>query len=271
MPARTKLTAILILAVAASPACFVRRRTVGAPAAHANRPVLSAAKEELIRRIHKVSDPIKSQKAATDYATIGAYLLFRRPDQMRMVGQDPVIESTIFDMVSRGNEFRLHIPRKKKFFVGTNDSHGSSENKLENLRPSAFLSALMINPPDPATETALLEDDTSEEKAVYILLILRKDHDQLSLARNVYFDRYTLDIARQKTFDSAGNIVSETRYAAWTNYDGISFPTNILIRRPKDNYEVQLSVTSLRFNTADVTEEKFNLTQPPGTELQQLK
>jgi hypothetical protein len=117
----------------------------------------------------------------------------------------------------------------------------------------------------------MLEDDTSEEKAVYILLIVRKNQDQLWLARNVYFDRYTLDISRQKTFDPVGRIVSETKYSNWMNYDGHSFPSLIDIRRPQDNYEVQLNVTTLRINSADVTPEKFVLAQPPGSELQELK
>jgi len=189
---------------------------------------------------------------------------------LRVVGQDPVIESTIFDMASRGNEFHLYLPRQKKFVVGTNDSPGVSDNKLANMRPSAFLSALMIHPPEPA-DVSLLEDDTSDDKAVYILLIIRKNQDQYWLARNVYFDRYTLEITRQKTFDPLGNIVSETKYSNWMDYDGHHFPSFIDIRRPGDNYEVQLNVTTLRINAPDVTPEKFVLTQPPGSELQQLK
>jgi hypothetical protein len=286
MTAKSKLTAILLITMAASPACFVRRRAVTAPVAQANRPLLTASKDELIQRVHNISDPIQSflmradlsptvinqaEKAATDYATIGAYLLFRRPDELRVVGQDPVIESTIFDMASIGNEFHLNLPRQKKFVIGNNDSAGTSDNKLANMRPSAFLSALMINPPDPSAELTFVEDDTSEEKAVYILFIVRKEGDQLVLARGVYFDRYTLDIARQKTFDSTGRIISETRYSNWTNYDGHSFPAFIDIRRPQDNYEVQLNVSSLRLNAAEVTADKFVLAQPAGTELQRLK
>jgi len=202
---------------------------------------------------------------------VGAYILFRRPADLRVVGQDPVIDSTIFDMASQGNEFHLYLPRQKKFVIGTNDSPGTSDNKLANMRPSALLSALMIVPPDPATEQTLLEDDTNEEKAVYILLIVRKNQDQIWLARNVYFDRYTLDISRQKTFDRVGRILSEIKYSNWMNYDGHSFASFIDIRRPEDNYEVQLSVSSLRINSADVTPEKFVLAQPPGSELQQLK
>lgn len=286
MATRLTLLATLTLALFVSTACFVRRRTVTAPAISPNRPLLTATKDELIQRIHNIFDPIQSfnmradlspsvigptKQSITDYATIGAYILFRRPDELRILGQDPVLGSTIFDMVSSGKEFHLSLPRKKQFFIGSNDSPGTSSNQLENLRPVAFLTALMIYPPDPATEVALLEDDTSESKAVYILLIVRRNQDQLWLARNVYFDGYSLAIVRQKTFDPSGSIVSETTYSDWKSYGGASFPSEIDIRRPQENYEVQLSVVNLSVNAADVTPEKFILNQPADAELKQLK
>jgi hypothetical protein len=286
MSTRRTLLAILSVAVFVLTGCFVRRRTVTAPAVSQNRPLLTATKDELIQRIHNIFDPIQwfnmradlspsvigtTKQSITDYATIGAYILFQRPDELRILGQDPVLGSTIFDMVSRGKEFHLSLPRRKQFFVGSNDSPGTSINQLENLRPVAFLTALMIYPPDPATEVALLEDDTSDSKAVYILLIVRRNQDQLWLARNIYFDRYTLAITRQKTFDPSGSIVSETTYSDWKSYGGASFPSEIDIRRPQENYEVQLSVVNLSVNAADVTPEKFVLNQPADAELKQLK
>lgn len=286
MATRRIVLATLTLALFASPACFVRRRAIKPPPVSQNRPLLTASKEELIRRVHSIFDPIHSfvmraelspsvigptKQSITDYATLGAYILFRKPDELRILGQDPVIETTIFDMVSSGKEFRLYIPHKKQFIMGSNESPGKSTNRLENLRPEAFVTALMIYPPDPAAEVALLEDDTGESKAVYILLIVRRNQDLMWLARNVYFDRYTLAIIRQKTFDPSGSIVSETTYADWKSYGDVSFPSAINIRRPQDNYEVQLSVLSMRVNAADITPEKFVLNQPPGTELKQLK
>jgi len=286
MSQRQMLPLLVALLVILSPACFVRKRTLPVPASHLNRPLLKATKDELVQRIHNLFDPIHSflmraelspsvigpvRESVTDYATVGAFIVFRRPDQLRIIGQDPVIESTIFDMVSGGNEFHLYLPRRKRLIKGRNDVAGTSGNKFENLRPTAFLTALMIYPPDPENEIALLEDDTSDTKAVYILLIVRRNKDHFWLARNVYFDRYTLEITRQKTFDQSGNIVSETRYSGWTKYGDITFPSDIDILRPQDNYEVQLRVISIRFNTPDITPEKFVLNPPQGVEVRELK
>jgi hypothetical protein len=278
--------ASLFLALTVLSCCLVRRHEVTPAAARQNRPLLTATKDELIQRVHDVTDPIQSflmktdlspsvtnpsEQAVTEYATIGVYVLFRKPDEIRVIGQDPLLHMTIFDMASSGKEFRVYIPRRNRFIVGDNVAPGTSKNKLENLRPAAFLTSLMIYPPDTAADVTLLENDTDQSNPAYILLIVRRDQGQFTLSRNIYFDRYTLQITRQKTFDASGSIVSDTKYSNWKLYNGISFPSEIDIQRPQENYEVELSLSSLDVNTAQVTSEKFVLNQPPGTELDQLK
>jgi Domain of unknown function (DUF4292) len=272
------------LVLAATPACFVRRRAVAPPAARPSSPLLAASKDQLIERLHRISDPLESflmtadlspsvlepaKGTATDYATVSAYILFRKPDEIRILGRDPVIGSTIFDMVSNASEFRVSIPPKKRFIVGKNDAPGTSENKLENLRPEALLASLIIQAPDSKADWALMENDI--ERALYILLIIRHDHDQVTLARQIYFDGHTLEISRQKTFDASGRITSDTKYSDWKSYDSIPYPSTIDIQRPRDNYEVQLSVVSIKINTPEVTDEKFVLKQPVDAQVQELK
>jgi hypothetical protein len=284
---RTKFAAIVCLAVIPSCACFVRRRVVSpAGVKKQARPLLTATKEELIQRVHDISDPIQSFNVTadispsvgnlyngevSDYATIRGYILFRKPDSIRIIGLDPVIHTKAVDMVSSGAEFRVFIPSKDRFIVGSNDAPATSKSKLENLRPIAFLTSLMIYPPDSNTETTLLEDDTNTSRALYILLIVRRNSGELRLVRNIYFDRYTLQIVRQKTFNPEGAILSDTSYSEWKTYGGVSFPSEIDIQRPQDSYEVTLSVIDMKVNKDDLTPDKFVLDQPPGSQLQRIQ
>ena len=246
---------------------------------------MTATKDELIERVHRVADPLEAFDMrmemspsvgslyvgeVKDYATLGGYILFKKPDGIRVLGLDPVIGSTVFDMVSLGNTFRVHIPSKNRFIEGRNDAPHTSKKQLENLRPVAFLTSLIIQPPDAKTDIALLEEDTNEGEAVYILLIIRRSTDEPWLVRTLHFDRHNLEIVRQKTFDSMGSILSDTKYSSWKDYAGVSFPSEIDIKRPQDHYEVLLNVRTLKINSADVTPEKFILNQPTGTELQEL-
>lgn len=279
------LAATVCLAAMVLPSCLVRRRQVAAPVKRDNRPILTASKEDLLARIHALADPIQSFTIKTDmspsvgnfltgevmdYATLSGTILFRRPDEMRILGLDPLLHTTIFDMSSSGNDFRLYIPSRDRFIVGKNDVQGTSKSKLENLRPTAFLTSLLIYPPEPGDLT-LLEDDTDETKSVYILMIVREEGGQLRLLRNVYFDRHSLEPVRQKTFDSTGAMTSETRYGNWTTYGTLLFPGDIGIRRPQDDYEVTLTVLDIKANSPDLTADKFALEQPPGTQIEELK
>jgi hypothetical protein len=278
------LTILLAFALAATPGCFVRHRAVNTPATRQPTPMVAATKDQLIQRLHEISDPLHSfvmradlspsvldpsKGVATDYAAVSAYILFQKPDDMRILGKDPAIGSTIFDMVSTGGQFRMSIPPRNRFVIGSNNEPGTSSNKLENLRPSALLTSLVINPPESKPGISLLETDI--ERALYILLIVRRDGDEVTLDRQIYFDGHTLQITRQKTFDPGGSIVGDTRYSDWKSYDGIPFPSGIDIQRPKDNYEVQLAVVSMMMNSPDVTPAKFVLEQPSDAQVQILK
>jgi hypothetical protein len=282
---KRELASLLLALIFFQAGCLVRKRDVAPKGVRQVRPVLSATKEELIARIHKVSDPIQSFTMktdmspsvgnlyggqVTDYPTISGIIYYLRPNNIRVIGLDLVVHSTAFDMVSMGDEFRVWIPSKNEFIVGENTAPANSKNKLENLRPAAFLNALLINPPD-EKDITIQEDDTNESKAVYILMIIRREGDKYTLLRNIYFDRYTLRISRQRTFDGAGNILSDTKYGNWVIHDTVPFPANIDIQRPRDGYEVVLAASEVKLNPGTVTPDKFVVPQPPGSQLKSLK
>src|ERR1700693_6240821 len=98
--------ASLFLPLMVLSSCLVRRHEVAPAAARQNRPLLTATKDELIQRVHDVSDPIQSflmktdlspsitnpsEQAVTEYATIGVYVVFGNPDEIRVMGQDAVV------------------------------------------------------------------------------------------------------------------------------------------------------------------------------------
>ncbi|HEX4164886.1 MAG TPA: hypothetical protein VHZ55_05375 [Bryobacteraceae bacterium] len=269
-----------------STGCLVRRRVVAPQGQRAPRPMLTATKEQLIQKLHDVSDPVQSflmktdmspsvgslyGGKVTDYPTISGFILFLKPQSIRVVALDPVIHTTAFDMVSVGDRYRVSIPSRNQFIEGLNGAPALSNNKLENLRPTAFLTALMINPPDPKQDITMLEDDTDESKSLYILMMIRRDGEQYYPSRSVYFDRFTLQISRQKTFDRNGDILSETKYSNWADHNGVQFPGLIDIQRPKDGYEVVLQVTDLQMNPNNITPAKFILNQPAGSQLRRLQ
>ncbi len=89
------------------------------------------------------------------------------------------------------------------------------------------------------------------------------------LERQLWFERLRLQMVRQLIFDRAGDILTDARYSDWQYYDNVPFPKRIDINRPKDEYGVVITIVKMDINTP-VTDDKFELTQPEGTELQVL-
>jgi hypothetical protein len=108
---------------------------------------------------------------------------------------------------------------------------------------------------------------SDESRAVYKLIFLERDGDDIRELRSVYFDRFTLDIIRQRTFDGDSHVTSETKYSNWTDEGGVRFPLKIDMERPLDGYALQLEVTEFKLNPPDLTDEKFVLTPPPNAQI----
>jgi outer membrane lipoprotein-sorting protein len=204
----------------------------------------------------------------TEFKDVRAFILFRKPDVIRIVGLYPVIRSKAFDMVSDGTDFRLYLPGKNRFITGRNQITSPSKNKLENLRPEHILSALLVSPVHTPADKLLLENFTDEDNAYYILYEIHETPDgQLQLQRTIWFNRVNLQLARQMLFDTSGNILSDDRYSQWKPYDNVLFPKHIEINRPRDEYGVVIDIVKMDINKG-VSDDKFVLEQPEGTTLQ---
>src|SRR4029077_6601779 len=94
----------------------------------------------------------------TDYKEIRGYVLARKPAMLRMKGLLPLVRNTAFDMVSDGQEFKVWLPTKNKFVVGSNNADNYQPDKrLENMRPQYIYDALLI-PAIGQDEIAVLEN-----------------------------------------------------------------------------------------------------------------
>jgi outer membrane lipoprotein-sorting protein len=286
MPRRRTRALLLLICLSALDfsGCFVRRRIITRRGGNATPVLITADKQTLIDRVARNYQAIQSFSATvdmtpalgssekskiTEYKDVRGYILFRKPADIRIIGLYPVVRNKAFDMVSNGTDFRLYLPAKNRFVTGSNQLIGSSPNKIENLRPQHFLEALLVSPMQP-DEKAELVNLTDEDNAVYILHFIRLGPaGEILPSRSVWFSRINLHVARQIVYDPAGNILTDARYSDWQNYDGLSFPKIVDITRPQDEYAVVLTVVKMEINRG-VSDDKFVLEQPEGTQLQVL-
>ena len=258
------------------------------------RPVAKdATREELLDRYNLIARGTKTLNATMElkptagsrysgvideYHEVKAFLVAARPAQIRLIGQAPLVGTTVFDMVSDGETFRVSIPSKHKFLVGTVAVEKNSSKPIENLRPHHLLDALFW-PEIRKEESTTLREFNDENGRYYVLTVLRGGY-QLEILREIWFDRADLNVARIETFGPKGLLVSDVHLADWRFLENAaiqnslaapadavnSFPRAIRLERPHDDYKLDLLVSKVSLNE-EIPAERFKLEQPAGAEL----
>jgi len=211
-----------------------------------------------------------------EYHEVKAFLLLARPANIRVIGQVPVIGKTAFDMASDGETFRVSIPSKNKFLVGSVAVTHTSDKPIENLRPEHILEAFLW-PEIRKEEEVLFEEFNDESGRYYILTVLRGGY-RTEILRKIWFDRSDLEVSRLENFGPKGWLESDIRLRDWRAFDpsGIgpapagaaltTFARAITIDRPHDDYRLELEVNKITLNDP-IPAARFALEQPPGSEL----
>jgi outer membrane lipoprotein-sorting protein len=284
--------AVLVLSISG---CLVHTRTLERRQVNTSN-LLVADLPQLVERINAEARKIHSFSATVEIATslggakkgkvtdieqIKGYILEKDPDMLHVIGLLPIVRSRAFDMVSDGKTFKLSIPPMNKFIEGpAEDSPQPSTNTLENLRPHVFFDSLLLHEISP-NEVAVLEqgtdvvqDTTNKKKSWelpdYIVNVIVHDGDQWRLQRKITFSRIDLKPHRQMIYDRNGAVATEAVYDNFSDFQGVSFPSQITINRPKEEYSIQITIEKIEVNKP-LTEDQFVLAQPPGAQLKVLK
>ena len=254
--------------------------------------VRDATRDELLEKYNEIALFVKSVNTTVElkptagsrysgvieeYHEVKAFLLAQRPEQIRMIGQAPVIGKTVFDMASDAETFRVWIPSKNKFLVGSVAAERISEKPIENLRPHHLLDALLWTEVR-KEESVLFEEFNDDAARYYVLTVLRGGY-RTEILRKIWFDRADLRVSRLQTFGPKGALLSDVRVSDWqplvsdqetpasaTPSAVSAFPRLLRIERPHDDYRLDLQITKLSLNE-DLPLERFKLEQPPGSDL----
>jgi hypothetical protein len=257
------------------------------------KPVVrDASREELLDKYNQIAQGTKTVNATVElkptagskysglieeYHEVKAFLLAARPAEIRMIGQAPVVGTTVFDMTSDGETFRVWVPSKNKFLVGPIALERASNKPIENLRPHHLLDALLW-PEIRKEEIVLFEEFNDETARCYILTVLRGGY-RTEILRKIWFDRANLEVSRLQRFGPKGALLSDVHLSDWqplagdqehsgsSNSNGVTaFPRAIRVDRPHDDYRLDLQITKVILN-AEIPAERFGLDQPSGSEL----
>jgi hypothetical protein len=239
-----------------------------------------AALQTLTAAVEIRASVFKSKEGSQkDYPEVHGHILMRKPAMLRVLGAYMGIAA--FDMASDGEQFTLSIPEKKKVIKGLNKHKSHSVNALENLRPEFFLDALLVRGLGPEDDYMVVADSTTIEDTErkhlftipeYKLTIMQHagDGHKLLPLRVVYFHREDLMPYQQDIYDSSGVLEMQVFYAAYQDFEGNSFPSSIVIKRPVEEIQIVLAVDDVKENLP-LTDDQFVPKTAEGSTIQVLK
>jgi hypothetical protein len=205
-----------------------------------------------------------------EYHDVSGFILAVQPSRIRVIGQAPVVQKNIFDMVSDGERFRIYIPSKNKFIVGPTSLERPAKKPIENLRPQHLFDALFWQE-IPTDAPVLFEESKQPDAWYFILTLLRKaDSGDWEIARKIWYDRADLKVKLIQTYGPEGTLVSDVSYYDWQPAGEAEYPRQIGIMRWHDSYRLNVTITKLALNEP-IEEGRFRLEQPAGTELVQME
>jgi outer membrane lipoprotein-sorting protein len=268
--------------------CAASHKTVVKPG-QAPAAVQTATREQLIENYNRQAEAIQTLNAGVamkltsgsaysgvieQYHEVNGFLLAARPASIRVIGQAPVIGKNIFDMVSDGKTFEISIPSKHKFVTGPVNVRRPSSKPIENLRPQHLTDALLWAAL-PTQSTVLFEESSEANVRYYVLTVLRaptgvnraaESAPDFEIAEKIWFDRADLHVARVEGFAAGGVVGSDVRYSDWQPAGERSYPRQIDIARPGEDYQLAIHINKLTLN-APLAADAFTLKQLAGEDL----
>jgi outer membrane lipoprotein-sorting protein len=215
------------------------------------------------------------------YTSFKGYIVVRKPKNLRVIMQLPVLGSEALDMVSDGNTFTLLIPPRNKAIIGTNKVTKPSKNGLENLRPAVFLDSLLVpgvGPDEYVTlteSTRVIQPQTKHQPVIeepdYDLSVLRVKSDHvMQRERVIHISRVNMLPFQQDIYNDQGQVETQATYENYQAFGDQQFPSTINIRRPLDEYTLKIDVTKLTLNK-ELPDDQFALQIRPGMTVQKME
>ncbi len=205
--------------------------------------------------------------------SFSGFILLRKPEDLTVIMQLPVVGSVAMEMVADGKNFKLVIPPRSRAFTGTEQRTTSSEHGLYSLRPPIIRDAMLIPPVQPDEYVALTEGSRvlpavpgqkeRLEEPDYNLTVLKiKSGHTLQRVRSLHFSRVDLKPYRQDVYDAEGRLVTAILYSNWQKSGENDFPMSLTINRPLDEYSLKIDILKLSLNQK-LDDDQFALEIPP--------
>jgi outer membrane lipoprotein-sorting protein len=283
----SKLRILFVLLLAVQSSCISRKRVL--PQEERLLPARTASREELFHRLEERSSSVQTLQGTifldlsggsaksgvlTEYHQTTAYVVVKRPRQIRFKVVVPIVLSTIADMVSDGRQIRVSIPLKNQFVVGDANEPLLIKTGLANLRPQHLLDGLFVDIRSYSNNPQVkynLEETVQGRRSYYVFsfIDISGSGSYGQLLEKLWIDRTDLQISRKQIFGKDGKVETEVEYSNYQTDGESSFPHTVMIQRPIEEYTLKMAFQKATLNQK-LPEDAFDLERPEGADLVQV-
>jgi outer membrane lipoprotein-sorting protein len=280
-----KIRLIFVLALLLPASCISRTRVI--PQDQRLIAGKSAERAALLKLLEDKSNQVKTLQGSLaldvsgggitssevkEYRQTKGQVVVNRPQHIHFKVQAPLVGTTIADMVSDGSEYRVSIPWKNKFFIGSENVATKDKNPLLNLKPQHIVKAMFVDIM-PYLNNASVKS-TMEEAVVglrphYVFSFINVADNPAQLVEKVWMDRTNeFRITRKQIFGADGKVETDVDFSDYQAQSGIEFPQGIVIQRPLEDYTLKMTFQKTTINQ-ELAAGVFTLERPEGFELVQ--
>ena len=211
---------------------------------------------------------MQNNDSIKDYADVSGRIAVDRPGRHLRLDIEKVA-ITVAEMVSDGQQYRVSIPLKGKFGVGDELAPVQGADFPYNLRPSHILDALFVDgeqlvgkPDIGSVMTEETKPQTDGLHSYYRILFYKTGGIPLE---EIWFDRTVgvVAVVNKRSFRPDGKVEADIQYSNYATLDSISFPKTIVIKRPIENYSLEMDIEEMELNNP-VSASVFVLNRPSG-------
>jgi hypothetical protein len=174
-------------------------------------------------------------------------------------------------MVSDGNEYRVSIPWKNKFFIGSENIATKDKNPLLNLKPQHIVKALFVDIMPYLNNRSIrstLEEATVGRRPHYVFSFINVAEEPAQLLEKVWMDRTdAFRVTRKQIFGPDGKVETDVEFSGH-QAESSDFPQSVVIQRPIEDYTLKMTFQKTTINQ-ELAAGIFTLERPEGSELVQ--
>ncbi len=209
-----------------------------------------------------------SNETINKYHDVSGKIAVDRPGHLRLEIEKVI---TLAQMVSDEKQYRVSVPPEGKFGVGDVAAPVRGADFPYNLRPSHILDALFVDGEQylgkPGIDSYLIVVTEPQPDGLHSYSVILFGKIGGVPLEELWFDRTVgiEEVVRKKSYREDGEVEADIRYSNFQMFGGIPFPMKIVIKRPIENYALEMNIEKLELNKP-VNAAMFILNRPDGVD-----